>query len=91
MAQMRDSYTVLPPFARNEERLVSEALDRQVAPGAVIRGMTVRPLFLEVQKDEALTVQDVLSLVRVPPYNTNYTGGAWDVNSSARNSGEGWI
>jgi hypothetical protein len=87
----RTDFTVLPPFASKEERMVSEALEAQLAPGAVLREMVRRPLFLKVEHAPALTVRDVLATPRIAPYNVNYTGGAWDVNASARNSGNGWI
>ncbi len=90
---MNDYTAATPPFARKEERMVTEALQSAVAPSSVIRGMVRRPLFLPRYgyPTVAPTVEAVLSLSRVTSYNTNYTGGAWDINAAARNSGYSYL
>jgi hypothetical protein len=91
---VRDVFTTQSPFASKEERSVSEALMSQTAPRDMLRTFPTRvPLFRPRfgYPTEALTILDVLAEERMQPYNTNYTGGAWDINASARNSGTGWI
>lgn len=88
---INDYYASQPPFATKEERMVTEALQMAAAPSNVVRGMVTRPLFPPKYgyRTEALGVLDCLNIGRVPDtmYNVNYTGGAWDINASSRNSG----
>ena len=95
-----DHFANLPPFKSKEERFVSEALQRAAAPEAAARmirpwvGMEQLPLFRPKYgyANEAVTIEQVLTLDRTTEYNTNYTGGAWDINASAaRNTGPGWL
>lgn len=89
---MLPEYASQPPFATKEERMVTAALQSAVAPGPRVRSMLTRPLFLSgVHKMEALTVEDCLNLSRETMYNTNYTGGAWDISGASRNTGYGWL
>jgi hypothetical protein len=85
--QMIPEFASQPPFATKEERMTTAALQAAVAPSSVVRGMLTRPLFMDVQAHEAITVEQCLNLSRATNYNTNYTGGSWDINASARNSG----
>ena len=92
-----DYYASLPPFQSKEENFVAEALQRATSDEArMIRpwvGMEQIPLFRPKYgyETQAITVTEVLSLDRSSLYNTNYTGGAWDINASARNTGPGWV
>lgn len=90
-----DYYASLPPFKSKEESQVSYTLMLQTAPSEALReirpwsGVEQIPLFRPRfgYRTEAPGVLDVLDLDRANIYNTNYTGGAWDINASSRNTG----
>jgi hypothetical protein len=87
----------MKPFQTNEERLVDEALAAAlILPADMIRRTRSQPVLVPPKYGYPTaqpTISDVLSLRRPPtrPYNVNYTGGAGEINATARNTGTGWI
>lgn len=90
------AYNALPPSPSLQERLVTEALVSQTAPGAAIRGIANRQLFTPRfgwpdKNDREPGIRQVLTLSRyrvIDKINySSWDGGPGEINSSARGVG----
>jgi hypothetical protein len=88
------NYGMNRPFASNEERLTSRALEAATVPGAELQEM-VRPPLPQVQlfpprfgyRTRELSISDIISDIDAVTFPAqNYSGGPNDYSGTSRNS-----
>lgn len=97
-----DVYLQAAPFYRNEERRIQQALVVATVPGAVLQA-EVRPPLRQIQsfpprfgypsyEERQWSVDTVLNFPRsYHNQQDDISGGAAGIQSSARNTNEGWM
>lgn len=90
---LQKSIAYLGPFASNEERLMSQALQVALIPGAELAQM-VRPPLPQIQlfpprfgyRQREIGIEDVIDINRSYNPRTDFSGGGGEINSTSRNT-----